>query len=266
MNEKTEKQLEGMGFEEIENKKGLYKKQITEGTAFWDFRKIKKGRFYVATSDGKFLDTPKAKQLDEYLIIRKDGNNFKPASTLKPQESNNQLTTIVEGTDLLRGGEENIRQTIMERNLDLIVKASPDPNNPGEGILFYDRRIGKFELCEPSVEMVDMITVAMGHITTEVVDMGIHRLVDPDGDVIVTYYAVVKATDHKTGTSGLGTAEEIIDFNAMKDKNGEYTNKTFALTNAIRKAERNAKERLIPVPRKAMVELMKEIIKNRGGA
>ncbi|HMA83604.1 MAG TPA: hypothetical protein VKP59_05180 [Candidatus Thermoplasmatota archaeon] len=259
MDEKTQKRLEGLGFTEIKDKKGLYKKQIKEGTAFWDFRKTKKGQFYVATTNGEFLDTKKAKQLDEYLVIRKNGNNFKTGKEIKQK---NQLATITE-TNMMRGGEENIRNTIMERNLDLIIKASPNPKNPGEGILFYDRKIGKFNLCEPSVEMVDMITTAMGHITTEIIDTGMHRIVDPDGETIVTYYAIVKATDQQTKTSGLGTAEEIIDFDAMKDKNNEYTNKTFALTNAIRKAERNAKERLIPVPRKAMVELMKEILHNR---
>jgi ribosomal protein S5 len=43
----------------------------------------------------------------------------------------------------------------------------------------------------------------------------------------------------------------------------------FSLTKAIRKAERNAKERLIPVPRAAMVQMVKQIlaehVKKSGG-
>ena len=61
--------------------------------------------------------------------------------------------------------------------------------------------------------------------------------------------------DKVTGSTGLGSAESVMDFDEM-DKN----KRTFAMTLAIRKAERNAKERLIPVPRKALVELVKDLI------
>ena len=97
-----------------------------------------------------------------------------------------------------------------------------------------------------------MITQDMGHITTRIVDFNTNILEDPDtGKKYLTYYCVVEAMDGITGTSGLGSAEQIIDFREITS-NG----RTFARTNAIRKAERNAKERMIPVPRRALVELV----------
>ena len=42
----------------------------------------------------------------------------------------------------------------------------------------------------------------------------------------------------------------------------EKTGRSFAFTKVLRKARRNAIERLIPVPRKALVELIKDVLKN----
>ena len=69
-------------------------------------------------------------------------------------------------------------------------------------------------------------------------------------------YAIVKEKDLVTGAEGIGTCEEVIDYGEMRNQK-----RTFSLTKCIRKAERNAKERLIPVPRKALVELVKELMK-----
>jgi hypothetical protein len=77
----------------------------------------------------------------------------------------------------------------------------------------------------------------------------------------MTYYCVVEAKDEITGTTGLGAAEQIIDFNEIATKH-----RTFARTNAIRKAERNAKERIIPIPRKAMVFLIRKKLDEYAGS
>jgi hypothetical protein len=70
-----------------------------------------------------------------------------------------------------------------------------------------------------------------------------------------TYFCVVKATDEISGTTGLGTAEGVIDTTELSKNK-----RTFARTNVIRKAERNSKERLISIPRKAMVVLIQNIL------
>jgi len=240
--------LEGMGF--IKTKDDLFRKEIDCGTAFWDFRKTKRGKFYVSKSDNTFLDDALVKELDEYKIVRHGG--FKPASKIKPVGSDSLM--VQESLDLIRGGEESIRDVIMKRNLDLISRVASD--GVGEGILYHN--LGNSIGMEPSAELVDMISSSMGCIRTELVEQGMHRLISPDGEEYQTYFAVVRAVDDKTGASGLGTAEEVIDFKEIVK-----TGRTFSLTKAIRKAERNAKERLIPVPRKALVELIKEIISNR---
>ena len=124
----------------------------------------------------------------------------------------------------------------------------------GEGILYHN--LGKSIGLEPSAQLIDMIVADMGGIKTEIVESGLRHHIDIDtGDEYQTYYTVVRATDTVTNTTGLGSSEEIIDFKEMKEKG-----RTFALTKAIRKAERNAKERLIPVPRKALVELIKDLM------
>jgi len=243
----------------IKKKKRLFRKDLdNDQIAFWDFRK-EKPSFYVTQIGGDFVPNKDAYQLQEYIIIKKQ---FKTSD--KTEIKNKSVATAVfsgpvkaKPTDIvLRGNEENISNVVMERNLELIVKASKDQNKPGEGILYYDiPKIG----FEPSVELIDMITAQMGNVQVEIIDSGtrFHKDVE-SGDEYQTYYAVVKAIDKITGAEGLGTAEEIIDFREMKQQH-----RTFALTKAIRKAERNAKERLIPVPRSAMVQLVKEIMANQ---
>ncbi|GAG46284.1 unnamed protein product, partial [marine sediment metagenome] len=111
---------------------------------------------------------------------------------------------------------------------------------------------------EPSVQLIDMITADMGNIETEVTMLeNKHHVNEITGFSIDTYCAVVRARDTLTGASGLGTAEEVINWD---DWTREKNPKSFALTNSIRKAERNAKERIIPVPRKVIVTLIKKMI------
>lgn len=270
VDEETKKSILGrMGFKEHQEKTGLYQKTTNEYLLNWDFRKTDNGRFYASLIGGGFLDAKDAKQMDEYTSIRnqlngKNEDNKNNNDTEKEEPQRQPLMNTVQKIQSpptgeiidLRGNETDITQVIQKRNLDLIIKASKDPKKPGEGILYYDQQIGKFHLIEPSVELVDLISARMGNITVEILEKGTHNHIDENtGDMYQTYYAIVKATDTLSGSEGLGSAEEIIDFNEMSRNNNP---RTFALTKAIRKAERNAKERLIPVPRKALVELVKE--------
>lgn len=255
---KKETILEGLGFTEHQSKKDLYQKTTNEQIMNWDFRKTPKGRFYVSEIGGGFIPASQAKQLEEYIVLRKQiKNGDKPkmetVTKIKPNNDHKQQQNeLIE----LRGNEQDISHVINQRNLDLIIKASKNSNKPGEGILYYDKKIGNFELIEPSVELVDIISAQMGNITVEIIEKDTRNHTDMNtGETYQTYYCVVKAKDTLSGSEGLGSAEEIIDYKEMGT-----TGRTFALTKAIRKAERNAKERLIPVPRKAMVELIKQIL------
>ena len=259
-NEAVETTLDGMGFVEDPNKKDLFKKELGDNQmAFWDFRKNKRGRFYITEIGGDFVSDDQAKQTEEYIVVRQNIDNKAP-EIKKTKTKAKSITPIKKASEaiVLRGTEDDITNVVQSRNLDLIRKASKDPKNPGKGILYYDEKIGDFQLVEPSVELVDLITAQMGNITVEILEKGNKRHVNIEtGDEYQTYYAIVKATDRVTGTEGIGSAEEIIDFGEMQRKNNP---RTFALTKAIRKAERNAKERLIPVPRRAMDELVKELL------
>lgn len=156
---------------------------------------------------------------------------------------------------VLRGSEDDITRVVKARRMDLIIEAAEKGKKPGEGILYYDDpHIGE----EPSVELIDMITADMGNIETEVVMLEEkHHVNEITGFSVDTYCAVVKARDTLSGASGLGTSEETIDW---REWTREKNPKSHALTKAIRKAERNAKERIIPVPRKVIVTLIKKLI------
>lgn len=249
--------LEGLGFQM--KRDGLWNKDLPEGgTAYWDFRKKDQGKYYVTMKDGSFADDTEAKKMVEYTTFRntQEGKDFQKASELLlanqsqgqgPARQTNQEVQVI-----LRGNETQISNLVMQRNLEMIARASTD--GKGESILYHN--LGKSIGMEPSAELIDMITQSMGDIAVDVLEHGQRKHMDPETDEIYhTYYAIVVAKDMKSGTEGLGTAEEIIDFTEMK-KQG----RTFAMTKAIRKAERNAKERLIPVPRKALVELVQELI------
>ena len=246
-----------MGFDEDPEKKLLFRKEVDNSKiAFWDFRKTSKGRFYVTEIGGSFLNDVEAKKFVEYKALRtNEDKEENKKQFVKPTIISPSKTEDI----ILRGTEDDITNVVKQRNINLIKKASVNKDKPGEGILYYDEKIGNFNLVEPSVELIDLITAQMGDIKVKIITVDTRTHYDIEtGDEFHTYYAIVKAVDNKTGTEGLGSAEEIIDFNEMKRK---HNPRTFALTKAIRKAERNAKERLIPVPRKAMVELVKEIMK-----
>ncbi len=250
-----------LDFNESETKPDLWSCRTDQDEIFfWDFRKNKKGNCWC-NRDGHPIDTNEMKQMNEYKRIRgavSDEKKIKPEKKEKPK---GELVVRKEKGDLLRGNEADIRRLMdVKMQLDSIIGASSDKKKLGEGMLWHELKFGKGDKqrisVEPSAELVDMIAVDMGNITTEIVDEGQNTYEDPNtNQKILTYYAVVQAEDLESGTTGLGVAEEIVDFNEMNNKS-----RTFTRTKAVRKAERNAKERLIPVPRKAMVFLIQKIL------
>lgn len=255
--------LEGIGFEETQTKQDLWRKQIDDETTFWwDFRKNKKGNCWCNRS-GHSIPDEDMKQMDEYTVVR-GVETKKPTEKKKPTGKKEEPSTeIIEvkprSIENIRGTSEDItRMMNVKKQLDSIVEASNDKKKLGEGMLWHELKFKGRSSFEPSAELVDMIALDMGHIKTEIVDFGTNVIENWDsGQIYHTYFCVVKATDGISGTTGLGTAEGVIDTKEL-DING----RTFARTNVIRKAERNAKERLIPVPRKAMVVLIQKILQD----
>lgn len=228
----------------------------------------KKGdKLYVQQHDKivetSILDDEQIKYLTSFTVYQKELkkiNKGEKQESKKPENKKGEDKSAIKTTKqsqeiILRGSEKDIIRVVKARRMDLIIEASEDKKNPGKGILYYDEpKIGE----EPSVALIDMITADMGHIETEVLMLEEkHHVNEITGFSIDTYCAVVRAKDTMTGGSGLGTAEEVIKWD---DWTREKNPKSFALTNAIRKAERNAKERIIPVPRKVIVTLVKKMI------
>ncbi len=257
--------LEGIGFSE--GKEGCFVKEVevngTKYKMYWDLRK--EVPFFYVYRNGEDKALPKKdlgmfeenKLFADKFNIKQKEKKTAPATGTEPVNANPTDAITLSPEQQLRGTEGKVDRLIDTKlHLDSIIDATEKNKEPGEGILFHILKFGKGDgetvHKEPSVELVDMIAQDMGHITTEIKEFDINNLEDPNTHKkYLTYYCVVQATDGITHTSGLGAAEQIIDFNEM-ERNG----RTFARTNAIRKAERNAKERLIPIPRKALVELV----------
>lgn len=253
--------LEGLGFDETKTKQDLWRKQVDDETTFWwDFRKNKKGNCWCNRS-GHSIPEDEMKQMDEYAVVRgvktKKPTEKKKTEAKKETPSSEIIEVKPKQIENIRGTSEDItRMMNVKKQLDAIVEASPDKKRLGEGMLWHELKFKGKSSLEPSAELVDMIALDMGHIKTEIVDFGTNVIEDWDsGEMYHTYFCVVKATDEISGTTGLGTAEGVIDTAELSNNK-----RTFARTNVIRKAERNSKERLIPVPRKAMVVLIQRIL------
>ena len=251
--------LDGMGFVEKVDKTGLFCKDLESDKGFyWDFRKTDKGTAYVATDNG-FLDDKEVKMMDEYKVIRGDNGNGKvKKSKVVVPASDMKAVVPSEKKRFIRGTERDVvRLMDKDLQLDSIIDASPK-NKLGEGLLWHELVFGKGDKktvhVEPSAELVDVIAQDMGNVSVKIVEFGNNNLEDPNThEKYLTYYCVAEATDGLTGTSGLGAAEQIIDFDEIKK-----TGRSFDRTLVIRKASRNAIERLIPIPRKAMVYLIRK--------
>ncbi len=258
----TDAEIEKKGYTKIAE--NLYRKDDElfvqqhgelKNTADLDENVLKSVTDFKAYNREKAKLQPTVSKKEEKPVIEKK------KADVKPKEPDIKKPAIVEKKpDLLRGTEKDIiRLMDTKLQLDSIIEASENKAKLGEGLLWHELVFGKNithqrTSVEPSAELVDMIAQDMGGITTEIVEFDTNVLKDPNtNEKYLTYYCVVRAIDTLTKTSGLGAAEQIIDFDDLKNRG-----RTFARTNAIRKAERNAKERVIPVPRKAMVHLIRK--------
>jgi len=258
--EETLVKLEGMGFIEKEDKPDLYFKTIGDISFFWDFRKSKNGSAYASrkTEDGfDNVSREELEQMEEYLVLKPEKQKPPKANFMTVPASDKKAV------GLLRGSERDVVRLMDHRiQLDSIIEASDDKKKLGEGLLWHELKFGNRIHVEPAAELVDLVAQDMGNIFVKIVEFGTNILEDPNsGKKYMTYYCVAEATDGITKTSGLGAAEQIIDFDQIKNQG-----RTFARTNAIRKASRNAVERLIPIPRKAMVFLIRKKLEEHAKA
>ena len=255
-----------LDFKETERKPGLWHKKIDDDTVFfWSFQKTKNGSSWCNRNKIKLSESVK-KQMVEYTYIRQGIVTDDQKKDMKPKKQKTGIPADIPKSDekaivpagkqkFIRGTERDLIRLMDEKiQLDSIIAASDKKDKLGEGMLWHELKFGTKISVEPSAELVDMISLDMGQITTKIVEFDTNLLEDPNTHKkYLTYYCVVEAMDGISGTSGLGAAEQIIDFGDIENRG-----RTFARTNAIRKAERNGKERLIPIPRKAMVSAVRK--------
>jgi hypothetical protein len=246
----SETDIQQQGFEKIG--KNLYKK---DGELWL--------QYYGKMTKASEVKEDDIRNISDYAQWKKETKpSNPPEKKSEKNEKKEEISLKQSPEEYMRGTEDKIVRIMDAKlHLDSIINASKDQKKLGEGILWHElkfhRKNKKNEIIEiihqePSVELVDMIAQDMGHITTEIKEFGQNLLEDPNSSKkYLTYYCVVEARDLLTKTTGLGASEQIIDFSEI-----EFNGRTFARTNAIRKAERNAKERLIPIPRKALVALV----------
>jgi len=213
-----------------------------------------------------FISNDELKNITNYEVYQRELEKKSSKSKEDKKESKKNETKkdikkdIPETKKLaLRGTEKDIiRLMDTKLQLDSIIEASKNKDKLGEGLLWHELIFGKGDKqiihVEPSAELIDMLAQDMGSITTKIVEINPNVIEDPnDGSKYSTYYCIAEAKDEITGTTGIGVAEQIINFDEIKNKG-----RTFARTLVTRKACRNAIERLIPIPRKAMVLLIRK--------
>jgi hypothetical protein len=178
--EKTLVKLEGMGFTEKEDKPGLFSKNIDDVNFFWDFRKTKNGSAYASRTkeDGEGFDNiprQELEQMEEYLTLRPEKQ--KKTEGKKKEKTEEKTKALVPASDkkaegLLRGSERDIvRLMDVGIQLDSIIDASSDKKKLGEGLLWHELKFGDRIHVEPSAELVDMISLDMGKVTTRIYDI-----------------------------------------------------------------------------------------------
>ncbi len=148
-----------------------------------------------------------------------------------------------------RGTEARIQEVLGSRRLEAIMETAKD--GLGENVLYHD--LGKEGLW-PSADLVDMITADMGGIQETIVKVERLVLQQPGGPRWDVYEATMEALDTRTNKRTVGQATEVIDWEELK------RGRSFAKRKAIRKAARNAKLGLIPVPRKALCTLVRRVL------
>jgi len=286
-NEAIQDAMSLMGFNPSTDKEGVFYKHIMQdgaiaNTITWDFRKTSAGVFYAskkttddedmlekqafrAVQEGRAIMEPQDKTLTKVTVTSGEDSGTiieVPLYLAKNGNGNGGNAQVIEytpreGLRYGRGTENHIQQIFNKLKLQSIILSSQkEPQESpykgetlGNGILYhYIPSIGP----EISVEAIDMISIDMGHITTETLRMEQGAIEDDKGNSIPTYFAEVRATDGLTGVSRTAVHEEIVDFKNVK------AGRTFAATNAQRKAARNAVKQLIPIPKKALIRLLQD--------
>lgn len=229
--------------------------------------------------------------LEEYE--RKEGKGLTPEMARKAvDEVREEALVVLEPPTLQnRGTEERIQSLMEARRLESIMEASKDWCDRNKrkwdglalGVLYHDLggRIGE----EPSAPLIDMITKDMGNIRAKIthsewVQVPQHST---DGKEVKIWQGVTahgEAEDRLTGNVEPGTATEFIDVDAIEERVRRFAKKgtseeqiqknvqreiakemPFIRRKAERKCIRNAKTRLIPTPKPAMVVLIKNILR-----
>lgn len=281
-----------LGFTPSQDKEGVFYKHIIQdgkrtNMVTWDFKQSPTGVFYPKyknideeeliekhafreIQEGRALIETQSETLTKVTITKgeKAGDIIDvpiyPSTNGHTNGSSTQVTEYQPRKNLVygRGTENHIQNIFNKLKLQsIILSAEKEPMGkdlspyPGEklgnGILYhYIPSIGP----EISVEAIDMISIDMGYITTETLRLEKGCIEDKNGKLIPTYVAEVKATDTLTGVSRTAVHEEIVDFRNLSG------GRTFAMTNAQRKAERNAIKHLIPIPKQALIRLIQEML------
>lgn len=219
--------LEGMGFEASEDKQGLYKKNLPDGSnAFWDFRKQSKGNFYISHAQedgGEFWKDKDAKQTPEYVEVRKvlgGDTKEKKEKTVKPEQALSVLESKNQAFDLMNQRDDS--QVLLEIQggfMEEFVYSFPTKEGKVTGLSWAGAK---------------EVARQMGNISAEDCDI----LEKPD-----TYLVKCKAKDTTRNVTMFGVAEQSKN---MRLKNGDSIQDLHALSKAVSRAQRNAIRGLIP--------------------
>jgi hypothetical protein len=216
--------LDGMGFEADENKKGLYKKTVGGRILCWDFRKTTKGRFYVSVIGNGFLSDEEARQLPEYVEVRKAlGGEEKPPKKKeepKPAQALSVLDSKTQAFDLMNQRDDS--QVLLEIQggfMEEFVYSFPTKEGKVTGLSW----VGTKEVARQ-----------MGNISVEDCD-----IMETD----TTFRVKCRAKDIKRNVTMFGVAEQSKN---MRLKSGEQQVDMHSLSKAVSRAQRNAIRGLIP--------------------
>ena len=231
--------LEGMGFEADVNKPGLYKKELDVGAnGYWDFRKQKKGSFYVADSQdngGSFWKDEQAKQLPEYIEVRKAlGGEEKPKKKDAPIQSNQESHVPEKSSGTLVLRDENQAHDIMNQKDDEQVLAEMEGKYLEEFVYSFPVEGGKRTVTGLSWAGVKEVVRTAGGI--EVEDIKIT-------ETEKTYRVLAKGRDTVRGVAMFGIAEQA---KMMKLKSGDAIEDMHSLSKCVSRAQKNCLRVLIP--------------------
>jgi hypothetical protein len=223
--------LEGMGFEADEERQGLYRKTLDDGSVcYWDFRKTPKGNFYVPNNNGDgFWPDKKAKALAEYIEVRRalGGEEKQPR---KKEESKEK--PVYTPTSLAVLENKNQAFDLMNQRDDTQVLLEIQGGFMEEFVYSFPTKEGKVT----GLSWVGTKEVArqMGNISVEDCDIM---------ETAETFRVKCRAKDIARNVTMFGVAEQS---KKMKLRSGEESLDLHALSKAVSRAQRNAIRGLIP--------------------